>query len=99
MAKKGSKRFAKNQSKSAKKNKKTRKPNLINLSIPSVNSPSNKIPNEILPEIKTAKLFENQDIENFGSNIGKHLKFETRKFSILTTILIGILIILSFVLG
>ena len=41
---------------------------------------------------------ENQDIEIFGNNIGKNLKSETVKFSIITSTLIGVLIILSFIL-
>ena len=99
MAKKSSRKLAKNQSKSSKRNKRNRKPNLVNLSLPSEDTASNKIANETPSEIEIVRTVDNQDIENFSSNIGNHLKFETRKFSILTTILIGILIILTFVLG
>ena len=48
----------------------------------------------LTPEIN----IENQDIEIFGNNIGKNLKSETVKFSIITSSLIGILLILSFIL-
>ncbi len=98
MAKKGSKRFAQNQSKSAKKNKKTRKPNIVNSIVSDSTDPKAINPDEILSTSVLQSNIENQDIEIFGNNIGKNLKSETIKFSIITSTLIGILIILSFIL-
>ena len=98
MAKKGSKRFAQNQSKSTKKNKKARKPNIVNSIVSDSTDPKVINPDEILSPSKLQSNIENQDIEIFGNNIGKNLKSETVKFSVITAILIGLLIILSFIL-
>ena len=98
MAKKGSKRFAQNQSKSTKKNKKTRKPNIVNSIVSNSTDPKAINPDEILSTSVLQSNIENQDIEIFGNNIGKNLKSETVKFSIITSTLIGVLIILSFIL-
>ena len=77
MAKKGSKRFAQNQSKSAKKNKKTRKPNIVNSIVSDSTDPKAINPDEILSTSVLQSNIENQDIEIFGNNIGKNLKSET----------------------
>ncbi len=98
MAKKGSKRFAKNQSQSNKKNKKTRRPNIVTSSMKSSQNPIVENPEVILAKSKISSSEEKQELETFGNNISKNLKFETRKFSLITVILVAILIILSFIL-
>ncbi|MBM31435.1 MAG: hypothetical protein CL764_01100 [Chloroflexi bacterium] len=98
MAKKGSKRLAKNQSQSNKKNKKNRRPNINISTIKPSQNPIDKKPEIILAKSNISSTKENQETEIFGNNISKNLKFETRKFSLITVILVAILIILSFIL-